>query len=98
MSIDYAKAARQFRAQKAALTKAVNAKDPEQVIKAVTKAVAQWEEIGSWPDDWSRWQRALNDAFNWAWNDYQYGGAESPSAARFDIDTIRRNVLLGESS
>lgn len=25
----------------------------------------EWDEIGAWPDDWSRWQRALNDVLPW---------------------------------
>jgi hypothetical protein len=30
----------------------------EHVVKA---AIVEWNEIGAWPDDWSRWQVALND-------------------------------------
>ena len=26
------------------------------------KAVQEWDVIGAWPDEWSRWQRALDDA------------------------------------
>ena len=48
------------------LTRAVNSKDPEKVIAAARAAVAEWETWHwGWPDDWSRWQRALNDALPW---------------------------------
>lgn len=49
-------------AQKAALTRAINSKDPERVRRACIAAVTEWEAIGFWPDDWSKWQRALDDA------------------------------------
>lgn len=29
------------------------------------KTVAEWDECGAWPDDWARWQRALDDALPW---------------------------------
>ena len=60
--IDYDRMNRVGRSQKAALTRAVNTGDPEKVAAACKKAVAEWDEIGAWPDDWSRWQRALDDA------------------------------------
>lgn len=51
-----------YRNQKAALTRAVNSGDAEKVYAAVRKAVQEWDtwEHG-WPDNWSRWQRALDD-------------------------------------
>lgn len=51
-----------YAAQKSALTRAVNSGDPNKVLAACRKAVAEWNE-NYWPDDWSRWQRALDDAF-----------------------------------
>ena len=51
-----------FPKQKAALTRAVNSGDREKVVLACAKVVKEWDEIGCWPDDWSRWQRALDDA------------------------------------
>jgi hypothetical protein len=51
--------------QKGALTRAVNSKDTDKVILACTKAVREWSEPpfdGAWPDHWSDWQRALDDA------------------------------------
>ena len=48
--------------QQAALTRAVKTKDPEKIAGVCKKAVEAWRECGAWPDDWSRWQRALNDS------------------------------------
>jgi hypothetical protein len=50
------------RRQRAALTRAINSGDPEKVILAAREAVRQWNQPGAiWPDDWSRWQRAVDD-------------------------------------
>lgn len=54
--------ARTYSAQKAALTRALN--KPEEVreaavLKEARKVVQEWKQ--AWPDDWSRWQRALDD-------------------------------------
>lgn len=65
MAIDYARMQQIFPSQKAALNRAVKTKDPEKVQAVVTKAVREWNEIGAWPDDWSRWSRALNDLLPW---------------------------------
>lgn len=50
-----------YASQKAALTRAINSKDKEKVKAACKAAVTAWNKQGYWPDDWSRWQRALND-------------------------------------
>lgn len=86
---------RQFRAQKSALTRAINSGDPEKVIVATRKAVAEWEgwKYG-WPDNWHNWNRALDDAFNVARAAYVNGQGPRPDANRFDIDQIRREVVL----
>lgn len=65
---DYAAANKKFKVQKAALTRAINSKDPEKVRAACKKAVDEWAQApfdGAWPDDWSRWQRALDDVIGW---------------------------------
>ena len=61
---------RQYRAQKAALTRAgkVGERGSEErrraVVMACVKALGEWSTWRyGWPDDWSRWQRALDDAF-----------------------------------
>lgn len=63
--IDYAASNKVFRRQKAALTRAINSGDTNKVVLACKKAVTEWGQApfhGAWPDDWSRWQRALDDA------------------------------------
>lgn len=50
--------------QKAALTRAVKTKNKEKVLAVCMAAVAVWNEPGNyWPDDWHRWQRALDDCY-----------------------------------
>lgn len=47
---------------KAALTRAKK-KGPQAVIKAVDDAMAEWDaKLPAWPDNWSLWQRAKDDA------------------------------------
>lgn len=60
--IDYERMKRVRPKQKAALTRAVKTGDPEKIAAVCKAAVAEWNEIGAWPDDWSTWQRALDDA------------------------------------
>ena len=54
-----------FRQQKSALTRAVNSKDPAKIEAAVKKAVNEWSQWPAWPDDWHRWQIALDDSRPW---------------------------------
>lgn len=60
--IDYARMNRVGPKQKAALTRAIKTGDPEKIAEVCKAAVAEWNEIGAWRDDWSHWQRALDDA------------------------------------
>lgn len=60
--IDYARMNKIGRSQKAALTRAVNAGDFGKIVETCAKAVREWDKIGAWPDDWNRWQIALDDA------------------------------------
>jgi hypothetical protein len=54
---------KQYSQQKAALTRAINSGRPMAVLEACRKAKQQWDAAGgAWPDDWSRWQRALDDS------------------------------------
>ena len=50
--------------QKNALTRALNQADPAEkraaVLAAAKQAVKEWGN-NAWPDDWSRWQRALDE-------------------------------------
>jgi hypothetical protein len=68
MSINYARMQRSLPRLKAALTRAVKSGDPARVEAACRAAVAEWDACGAWPDDWSRWQRALDDSRPpWEW-------------------------------
>jgi thioesterase domain-containing protein len=61
--VDYDALNRMVRRQRAALTRAVNSGDRDRVVIAVRDAVREWNQPGAiWPDDWTAWQRALNDA------------------------------------
>ena len=53
---------RTYSQQKAALTRAQK-KDAYALVAECRKTVQEWEASHVWPDDWSRWQRALDDAF-----------------------------------
>jgi hypothetical protein len=62
---------RTYAQQKAALTRALKAPEGvrrEKVVRETIRVVEEWNTPGSqggwggqWPDDWSRWERALND-------------------------------------
>lgn len=61
--IDYDSANRMIRRQRSALTRAVNSGRMEIVVRACRKAVQEWTDSGmSWPDEWRRWQSALDSA------------------------------------
>lgn len=61
--IDYAAANRAFRRHKAALTRAKNSGDPRKVIDTVVATVREWNAADyPWPDSWSTWNVALQDA------------------------------------
>lgn len=59
--IDYERMKRVGPKQKAALTRAKK-QGYSKVLAVVIDAVREWDEIGAWPDNWSAWQRALDDA------------------------------------
>lgn len=61
MPINYERMKRTYPKQKAALTRAQK-KGYAAVLVVCTAVVKEWDEIGAWPDEWSRWQRALDDA------------------------------------
>lgn len=35
----------------------------DKMIVLCAKTVKEWDEVGAWPDDWSSFQRALDDCF-----------------------------------
>ena len=60
--VDYDALNKMVKRQRAALTRAVNSGDVEKIILTVQSAVREWNQPEvMWPDDWSRWQNALND-------------------------------------
>lgn len=63
--IDYDRMKREFPKQKAALTRAVKTGSAEKVAAVCIAAVKVWDEVGAWPDDWSHFQRALDDVLPW---------------------------------
>jgi hypothetical protein len=65
MAIDYARMQRVWPKQKAALTRARKTGDVDKVRAVCTAAVREWDEVGAWPDDWSLFQRTLNDLEPW---------------------------------
>jgi len=55
---------RTYAQQKAALTRAVKTGDPDRVVRECQRVKVEWfAKYGphNYPDDWSRWQRALTD-------------------------------------
>ena len=66
--INYALAKKQGPKLKAALTRAQNKYDAQSryfyVKQACKAAVTEWDVVGAWVDNWSHWQRALDDAYN----------------------------------
>jgi len=90
MPIDYARAAREFPKQKAALTRAINSKDPAKVVAACTKAVKEWDEVGSWPDSWHRWNIALGDAYGWHRQQFISGArSDKPDSLDYELEELR---------
>ena len=63
--IDYDRMNRVHPRQKAALTRAIKTGNAETIARVCKAAIAEWNAIGAWPDDWHRWQVALNDALPW---------------------------------
>lgn len=65
---------RTYKAQKAALTRAVKTGNPAKIRAEVLRTVAEWNETGAhdgtpdpryagtWPDGWAAWRVALYDA------------------------------------
>ena len=61
--IDYERMSRSYPKQKAALTRAKK-QGYTAVLATCRTAVKEWDAIGAWPDGWSTWQRAIEDAAN----------------------------------
>jgi hypothetical protein len=63
--IDYDRMNRSHPKLKRALTRASRTKDPQAVAETCLDAMDEWNACGAWPDDWSSWQRALDDVLPW---------------------------------
>lgn len=63
--IDYDRMKREWPKQKAALTRAVKSGSAERVAAVCIAAVKAWDEVGAWPDDYSLFERSLNDLLPW---------------------------------
>lgn len=64
--VDYDELNRMVRRQRAALTRAVKSGQTDNVVLACRDAVREWgQPAAMWPDDWTRWQRDLDDALPW---------------------------------
>lgn len=63
--VDYDLLNRVVRRQRAALTRAKKSGDRAKVLAACKAAVDEWNYTPGmmWPDDWSRWQNALDDMY-----------------------------------
>lgn len=48
---------------KGRLTRAINSEDPKKIMDEAQAGMLAFEDIG-FPDNWSRWQRAYDDAQN----------------------------------
>jgi len=57
----YALTPREYRALKSALTRALRSGSRQKVLETCRKAFLTFEALG-YTDDWSRWQRAQDDA------------------------------------
>ena len=58
---DYTLTQKEYKSLKGALTRAKNSKCSQKVLTAVDRAFNVFNQKG-WPDDWSNWQRAKDDA------------------------------------
>ncbi len=63
--IDYERMRQEWPKQKRALNRAVKTGDATKVAAVCIDAVKVWDEVGAWPDDWSLFQRGLDDVLPW---------------------------------
>ena len=53
---------KEYKGLKTALTRALNTKDPAKILAEAERGLKRFEDLGTSPDDWSRWERAKEDA------------------------------------
>jgi len=61
MPNDYTLTQKELTGLRSKLTRAINSKDNNRIIRTANEAMAIFEEKG-YPDCWSNWQRAKDDA------------------------------------
>ena len=61
MSSGYTLSQGEYKNLKSRLTRAINSKDHKRIVDECDRAIAIFDDKG-YPDDWSRWQRAKEDA------------------------------------
>ena len=64
--IDYERMNREWPKQKRSLNRAVKTGDATKVAAVCIDVVKVWDEVGAWPDDWSAFQRGLDDVLPWS--------------------------------
>jgi hypothetical protein len=84
--------ARTFGQQKAGLTRALKTRNHAAVVAECRRVIAEWEGLPhGWPDDWHRWNRALDDAWGFARDAYMRRDIdEMPQSV--DMDDLRADV------
>lgn len=63
--IDYERMNRVLPEQAMERDKAASERDVVKLANLCIEHARVWDEIGAWPDDWSGWQRALDDLLHW---------------------------------
>lgn len=61
MGNEYTLSKAEYTNLKSRLTRAINSKDHKRIVDECDRAFAIFDDKG-YPDDWSRWQRAKEDA------------------------------------
>lgn len=72
----------EHRRLKTKLTRAERSDNPRKVLAAVEDALMSWRGK-AWPDEWSRWARALEDAYQARVRESDQGEIIAPELARW---------------
>lgn len=75
--------------QKAGLTRAMNSKRYDKVLAECKRVIREWDELPyGWPDDWHRWNIALEDAWQHVRHEY-IQGRESVLPEHVPFESLR---------
>jgi hypothetical protein len=87
---------RTYAQQKAGLTRARNAGDYDKMVAECTRTIAEWSALPhGWPDDWHRWNIALEDAWQDARAAYVRGQRDT-LPDHLTLEGLRTRVELAE--